>query len=66
MPGHPEHTLTVLRAALARGPLRTRRALGGHYMFGRRLFYAVAVNQLIAAGEAVRRPDGSVVRADAD
>lgn len=60
----PGQALHVLRAALARGPLKTRRALGGHYVFGRRRFSAVTVNRLIASGEAVRRPDGSIIRAE--
>lgn len=60
-------TLHVVRAALARGPLTpVRDRPGGHLRFGQRLFSFVAVDQLVATGEAVRRADGSVVRANVD
>lgn len=52
----------VLRAALARGPLvKTPRRPS--YSFGARTFGMALVARLIAAGDAVRLPDGSVVAA---
>lgn len=48
----------AVRAALAIGPLTPER---GALRFGRRLFSHQTANILIAAGEAVRRADGSVV-----
>jgi hypothetical protein len=53
------------RAALARGPLILHHVIAErprlqHWRFGRRLFNADLIGQLIQAGEAVR--DGDTVR----
>lgn len=53
-------TIATIRVALARGPIVKR---NGKYWFGRRTFDAALVFRVINEGEAVRRPDGSVVAA---
>jgi hypothetical protein len=53
---------TIVRAALARGPLVRD---GRHWRFQRRLFNGATVNEVIAAGDAVKRDRDTVVAREA-
>lgn len=51
----------IARAALARGSIRWDRHNFGNYRFGRRAFGRDIIEAIIAAGDAIRQPNGDII-----